>query len=479
MDNKIRVRFAPSPTGYLHLGSVRTALYNWLFARKNNGKFILRIEDTDRTRSTQEATEVIIEGLKWLGLDWEEGPYSQMERLEIYKKYAEQLIQEEKAYLCYCSPEELKEIRQSALAEKKPPKYDGRCRYLTPEERKECEKQGRKPVVRFKTPRKGETKFFDLIHGEIKFENLLLDDFVLLKSDSVPTYNFAVVIDDHLMEITQVLRGDDHISNTPRQILLYQAFNWQPPEFAHFPMILGFDRGRLSKRHGAVSVLEYKKQGYLPDALINYLALLGWGTEESEEILSREGLIEKFSLARCGKASAVFDPEKLQWLNGVHIRQMPMDKFYLSAKEELLKAKLITDGSNEEYLKKVIALEQEKVKLLTDIPNLVDFFLKEDMVYREEAINKVLRKEGVDKILGDLVMILNAEESFLADHLEETVRKYCSEKNLNAKQVFHPLRVAVSGRTEGPGLFQMLELLGKERVIRRIEQAKGMITQIS
>jgi len=471
----VRVRFAPSPTGYLHLGSVRTALYNWLFARQNRGKFILRIEDTDRTRSTEEAIKVIIEGLEWLGLNWDEGPYFQMERLEIYKKYANLLLQEEKAYYCYCTPEELEDIRQSALAEKKPPKYDGRCRYLTKEEREEYEKQGRKSVIRFKTPRKGETKFIDLIHGEVKFENLLLDDFVLLKSDLVPTYNFAVVIDDHLMEITHVLRGDDHISNTPRQILLYQTYNWQPPEFVHFPMILGLDRGRLSKRHGAVSVLEYKKQGYLPEALINYLALLGWGTKESEEIFSSEQLIKKFSLERCGKAAAVFDLQKLLWLNGLHIRQMPIEKFYLYAREELKKVNLITEYTDENYIKKVVALEQEKIKLLTDIANLLEFFFKEEIIYREEAVNKILRKEEVDKILDDLTKLLNKEENFNADHLEEIVRKYCTENNFNTREVFHPLRVAVSGRTEGPCLFQMLELLGKERVIKRIKQAKKLI----
>lgn len=473
----IRVRFAPSPTGYLHLGSVRTALYNWLFARQNQGKFILRIEDTDRARSTEEAIKVIIEGLQWLGLNWDEGPYFQMERLDIYKKYAEQLLQEEKAYYCYCTPEELEDIRQSALAEKKPPKYDGRCRYLTEEEKKEYEKQGRKPVIRFKTPRKGETKFIDLIHGEVKFENLLLDDFVLLKSDSVPTYNFAVVTDDQLMEITHVLRGDDHISNTPRQILLYQAFNWQLPQFAHFPMILGIDRGRLSKRHGAVSVLEYKKQGYLPEALINYLALLGWGTKESEEIFASEELIKNFSLERCGKSAAVFDLQKLLWLNSIYIRQIPMEKFYFYGREELEKANLVPESTDENYIKKALALEQEKIKLLTDIPNLLEFFFKEDIVYREEAINKVLRKEGTDKILDDLAVLLNEQENFNADYMEETVRKYCQEKNLNTKQVFHPLRVAVSGKTEGPSLFHMLELLGKERVIKRIEKAKMLTKQ--
>ncbi len=261
--------------------------------------------------------------------------------------------------------------------------------------------------------------------------------------------------------------------------MLYQSFNWEPPEFAHFPMILGIDRGRLSKRHGAVSVLEYRKQGYLPEALVNYLALLGWGTTESEEIFASEGLIKNFSLERCGKSAAIFDLQKLVWLNSLHIRQMPIEKLYLYAREELEKAKLLTENTDENYIKNAILLEQEKIKLLTDIPNLLEFFFKEDIVYREEAINKVIRKEGTDKILDDLAVLLNAQENFNAGHLEEIVRKYCQEKNLSTKQVFHPLRVAVSGKTEGPSLFHMLELLGKERVIKRIEQAKGMITQIS
>jgi len=478
---KVRVRFAPSPTGYLHLGSVRTALYNWLFARHNQGKFILRIEDTDEARSTKEAIEVIIEGLKWLGLDWDEGQYYQMQRLEIYKKYAQQLLTEDKAYYCYCLPEELEEIRQSALAEKKPPKYDGRCRYLTAEEKREYETQGRKPVIRFKTARKGETKFVDIIHGEVKFENILLDDFVLLKANGVPTYNFAVVVDDHLMQITDVLRGDDHISNTPRQILLYQAFNWTPPEFAHFPMILGIDHARLSKRHGAVSVLEYRNSGYLPEALINYLALLGWGTTESQDVFTRDELIKKFSLEHCNKAAAVFDPHKLLWLNGHYIRQIPIDKLSEYAFKELRKVGLITneiDENRQEYIKKALALEQEKIKLLSDIPHLIEFFLKEDITYQEEAVNKVLKVVGVEKILTDLEELLAKETDFHADNLENKVRQYCQEKNLSTKVVFHPLRVAVSGRREGPCLFQMLELLGKECVLKRIEQCKQMITAV-
>ncbi len=478
MNQTVRVRFAPSPTGYLHLGSVRTALYNWLFARHYQGKFILRIEDTDELRSTKEAEEIILEGLGWLGLDWDEGPYFQMQRLEIYKNYAQQLLNEDKAYYCYCSPEELEDIRQSALAEKKPPKYDGRCRYLTEEEKKEYETQGRKPVTRFKTAKKGETKFTDLVHGEVKFENILLDDFVLLKANGVPTYNYAVVIDDHLMKISHVLRGDDHISNTPRQILLYQAFGWEPPQFAHFPMILGLDHGKLSKRHGAVSVVEYKHQGYLPEALLNYLALLGWGTTESEEIFPLEELIKKFSLERCGKAAAVFDPQKLLWINGLYIREMPVEELYPYALEELKKAGLVSDTPDEEtreYIKKALSLEQEKIKLLADIPYLLEFFLKEDIVYREEAVNRVLRKEKVKQILDDLEQLLNKEENFSADYLEEIVRRYCQEKNLSTKEVFHPLRVAVSGRTEGPCLFQMLELLGKERVLKRIKRTRGTL----
>ncbi|MGB9613702.1 MAG: glutamate--tRNA ligase, partial [Candidatus Margulisiibacteriota bacterium] len=307
----VRVRFAPSPTGALHIGGARTALFNWLFARNQKGKFILRIEDTDRSRSTLEAEQAIFDGLEWLGIDWDEGPrvggsfgpYFQTERKEIYQKYAQQLLAEGKAYFCFCTPEELEQKRKEAEARKEAPRYDGHCRKLSEAEIKKKLESGIPKVIRFLLPPIGETKVEDLIRGKVVFKNELLDDFVLLKSDGYPTYNFACVIDDHLMEITHVIRGDDHLSNTPRQILLYQAFGWELPKFAHIPMILGKDRTRLSKRHGATSVIAYRDQGYLPEAVINYIAKLGWGYKD-QEIFSREELIEKFSLEGVNKNPA-------------------------------------------------------------------------------------------------------------------------------------------------------------------------------
>ncbi|RMD51738.1 MAG: glutamate--tRNA ligase, partial [Nitrospirae bacterium] len=319
LNQNVRVRFAPSPTGYLHIGGARTALFNWLFARHNKGVFILRIEDTDRSRSTEESIEAIIEGLKWLSLDWDEGPVRQTDRLSIYKKKVEELLQKKKAYYCYCSAEELQKRREEAIKKGLPPGYDRRCRY-----RKEPV-PGVKPVVRFASNTEGETVVEDLIKGNIVFKNSQIDDFIILRSDGTPTYNFVVVVDDIDMKITHVIRGDDHLNNTPKQIQIYNAFGAELPYFAHLPMILGPDRTRLSKRHGAMSVMAYKEMGYLPDALVNYLVRLGWSYGD-QEVFTREELIEKFSLENVGKSPAVFNPEKLLWLNSLYINNTPSDR---------------------------------------------------------------------------------------------------------------------------------------------------------
>ncbi|MFH1362195.1 MAG: glutamate--tRNA ligase, partial [bacterium] len=319
----IRVRFAPSPTGALHIGGARTALFNWLYARNQGGVFILRIEDTDRERSTIEANRAIFAGLEWLGLDWDEGPkvdgshgpYFQTERLAIHQKHTQQLLDEGKAYYCFCSSEELEKKRKEAAAKKEPPRYDEKCRHLSKDEIKKMLESKIPKVVRFKLPASGETIVDDKIRGKVIFKNDVLDDFVIQKSDSFPTYNFACVVDDHLMEISHVIRGDDHLSNTPRQILLYKAFGWKPPKFAHIPMIFGKDKTRLSKRHGATSVIDYADLGYLPEAMLNYIARLGWGHGD-DEIFSREELIKKFSLNGVGKTPSIFDTDKLNWLNG-------------------------------------------------------------------------------------------------------------------------------------------------------------------
>ncbi len=475
----VRVRFAPSPTGFLHIGSVRTALYNWLFARHNKGVFILRIEDTDEVRSTDESVNAILEGMKWLGLDWDEGPdiggdfgpYFQMQRLDVYQKYAKQLINEGKAYYCYCAPEELANRREESIKQKKPPKYDGRCRELTQHKEKEYQQQGRSRVIRFKMLSCGKTKLNDLVRGEIEFDNSVLDDFVLMKSNGTPIYNFANVLDDNLMEITHIIRGDDHISNTPRQILLYEAFGFKLPEFAHVPMIHGADGSRLSKRHGATAVNQYQEEGYLPEALRNYLALLGWSTTDSQQIFTVQEMVEKFSLDGCGNSPAIFDPQKLLWMNGEYIRKADIDRLVELAIPYLEKSNLLSKQSfRYENLKRIIALEQERMKLISEIPGLVDFFFTEDVKFDEKAVNKVLKKDYVSDILKMVKEKLTNldEKEFKTEQLENLTRIVAEKLNIKTSQVFHPIRVSVSGRTVGPGLFEMMEVLGKTKVLNRI-----------
>ncbi|MEJ2739741.1 MAG: glutamate--tRNA ligase, partial [Dehalococcoidia bacterium] len=362
----VRVRFAPSPTGYPHLGNIRTALFNWLFARHNNGTFILRIEDTDAARKVEGAVEIIMDSLQWLGLDWDEGPFFQSQRLQYYKEIADRLVEEDKAYLCYCSPERLDEVRREQMKRKQPPGYDRHCRSLTKEEKTEMEASGITPVVRFKIPLDGQTSFKDLIKGEVSFENKVLDDIVLLKSDGYPTYHLANIIDDHNMNISHVLRADEWLSSTPRHLLLYQAVGWRPPEFAHLPMILGPDRAKLSKRHGATAINEYRDKGYLPEAMINFLSLLGWSLDDKTELLSRDEIIAHFSLERVSKTAAVFNNEKLDWMNGIYIRNLDIDQFAERAipflERELpdtIKRPLDTG-----YIRQIMPLIQERAKTL-------------------------------------------------------------------------------------------------------------------
>lgn len=485
-SNKIRVRFAPSPTGFLHIGGARTALFNWLFARKAGGTFILRIEDTDEVRSTEESVNAILRGLQWLGLDWDEGPqrsgsygpYFQMQRLDLYKKHADQLMSEGKAYHCYCTPEELEAMRTRAMLAKRPPKYDGRCRNLTESRKKELEAAGRKPVVRFRTPTEGVTEFDDIVRGHVAFENALLDDFVLLKASGVPTYQFAVVIDDYLMQITHVVRGDDHLSNTPRQVLVFEALGWsgfvKQLKFAHLSMILGPDGSRLSKRHGATSVEEYEKAGYLPEAMVNYLALLGWSTEDSQQIFEKNDLTQKFSLERCGKSAAVFDPVKLLWMNGEYIRSCNIKNLTERSIPFLREAGLVQDGNLAEdklkFVQSCVALEQEKIKVLKDVPRLVDFLLKDDFEFDEKSVEKVLKVPGAIALVMELKERIEKLSEFSAASIEKLCRDLSAEKNIKAGAVFHPLRVATSGRTQGPSLFHYLEVLGKEKTLRRLQK---------
>ncbi|MDR3112258.1 MAG: glutamate--tRNA ligase [Elusimicrobiota bacterium] len=485
---KVRVRFAPSPTGDLHIGGVRTALFNWLFAKNQKGDFVLRVEDTDEVRSTESSTQVIIEAMNWLGLTWDEGPgkelekyapYYQMQRKEhgVYQKYVDELLTKDTAYKCFCSAQAVEEMRKKAQANKLPPKYDGTCRNLTCEQIKQKEQQGLKPVIRFKTPQDGKIILKDLIRGEVEFDNMLLDDFVIMKANGVPTYNFACVVDDSLMEMTHILRGDDHISNTPRQMHIYKAFGWTLPEFAHTAMILGSDGARLSKRHGHTSVLEYRTEGYLKEAILNYLALLGWSTQDSQQIFTLEELKQKFSIDRCGSSAATFDPAKLLWLNGEKIRsKTPLEVYELfidwlkyTDNENLIR------GWDKEVLKKAIVLEHDKIKTLKDILSLVDFFFAEEVNYDGSAVEKVFlsekSKDSAKIVLTESAIRLKNLSNFSAEALEKYARDFAAEKNIKTGQVFHPLRVAVSGRTQGPSLFHMLEIFGSDETVKRIKEA--------
>ena len=451
---KVRTRFAPSPTGFLHIGGVRTTLFNWLFARHHKGIFVLRIEDTDEVRSTEDSVTAILDSIRWLGLDWDEGPidlktdrgpfgpYYQMRRLDHYNKCLKQLLDEGKAYPCYCSKEDLDAIRRLAQLEKRPPRYDGRCRNLTDKQRKDKEAAGQKASVRFMMPSGGSTIVPDLIRGNVSFDNNLQQDFVIQKTTGGPTYNFACVVDDHLMEITHVIRGDEHLSNTPSQIQIYQALGWQPPKFAHLSMILGPDGSKLSKRHGATSVLEYKQQGFLPATLRNYLALLGWSTTDSQQLFTPEELVARFDLDGCQKSPATFDPVKLTWMNGEYIRKMPVPELIREASAFLQAAGLPTaDGSP--AVERAVALEHEKYKRLDEIPALIDFFYK-PVEFSPKAMDKVLRVPGAKEVLLALASELASFSPFDDKALEAKIRQFCAERGLKTGQVFHPLRAATT-----------------------------------
>ncbi|MCX5749478.1 MAG: glutamate--tRNA ligase [Candidatus Saganbacteria bacterium] len=474
-NKKVRVRFAPSPTGYLHVGGARTALYNWLFARKMKGDFILRIEDTDKARSTQDATQAILDGLEWLGMDWDEGPFYQTERLDIYREYAQKLLEEGKAYYCFCTGEELAAQRKEAREKKEAPRYNGKCRKLTADEQKKLIAGGKPAVLRFKTPVEGTTIVDDLIRGPVKFENGLLDDFVILKTDTFPTYNFAAVIDDHLMEITHVIRGDDHLSNTPRQILMYRALGFDLPKFAHIPMILGKDKARMSKRHGATSVIDYKGLGYLPEAMINYLARLGWGHAD-QEIFSREELIDLFTLEKVNKTSAVFDTDKLDWLNAHYIRQSLPERLMDLTRPFLEKAypsytELSKTKGGIDHIRKIIVCLQDRMKTVNEVVALSDFFFSDELKFDPAAVQKHLKEEGVADILSRLKEGLSKVSPFTKDNIEPVFRNLAKELGVKAGKVIHPARVALTGRSDSPPMFDTVEIIGKETSIKRLEAA--------
>lgn len=466
---KVRVRFAPSPTGALHIGGVRTALFNWLFARHSEGTFILRIEDTDQTRSTDESIKIILDGMKWLGMEVDEGPYRQTERMAIYREYVERLLAEKKAYYCYCTPEELEARRKEALAAGRPPKYDRKCLGLT------APVPGRTPAVRFLSSDEGQTIVRDLIRGAVTFENQQLDDLIIQRSDGFPTYNFAVVVDDVTMNITHVIRGDDHLNNTPRQIQLYRALGHKPPEFAHLPMILGPDKTKLSKRHGATAVTEYKDLGYLPEALVNYLARLGWSSGD-QEIFTLSELIEKFSLENVGKAAAVFNPEKLLWLNHHYIQQADRGRLAKLLIELLKKNGIVSDNEKFEtsWLEKLVGLLQERSHTLVEMKSSSVPFIADSIQIDEKARAKFLTPE-TQPLLAALRDRLAAIEPFTHAEIEAVFNSLVAEKGLKLGKIAQPVRVALTGGTVSPGIYEVIEVMGKQKTLRRIEQALQQI----
>ena len=455
------LRFAPSPTGFLHIGGARTALFNWLMARNRGGRFILRIEDTDQVRSTKESIDAILDSMTWLGLDWDEGPIYQTDRLPIYREHVDRLLRERKAYPCYCTPEELEERRQRALKEKRKPKYDGHCRDL------QNPVPGRTPAIRFKAPQHGKTVLLDLIKGTIEFDNEELDDLIILRSDGWPTYNFSAMVDDATMGITHVIRGDDHVNNTPRQILLYQAFEYPLPQFAHVPMILGADKARLSKRHGATSVMAYKEMGYLPQALVNYLVRLGW-SHGDQEVFAKEELTQKFSLDNVGKSAAVFNAEKFLWLNGVYIRQEKPETL-----AELLLPFLESRGLKPRsmaWLAEVTKTLRERAKTLLEMADQAEFYLRDDFQTDEKAQKKHLTP-NIKEPLEILLARLEATPEVNEKGLEEIFKDIAEAKSLKLGAIAQAVRVALTGKSVSPGIYEVMRILGKEEVLKRLSKA--------
>jgi len=478
----IRVRYAPSPTGLPHVGNIRTALFNWLFACHSGGKFIVRIEDTDVARTVPGALEGILEGLRWLGIDWDEGPevggefgpYFQSQRLEIYRKMAGELVERGQAYYCHCSAERLEKMRAEQVARKQPPGYDRCCRDLGLSAAPGA-------VIRFKTPLEAKTTFHDLVRGDVTFENSTLDDFVLLKSDGYPTYHLANVIDDHMMQISHIMRAEEWLSSTPRHLMLYNAFGFTPPLFAHLPMILGSDRSKLSKRHGSVSILEYKEKGYLPEAMMNFLTLLGWALDDKTEVFSKDELIKNFSIERVSQTAAIFNKEKLDWMDGVYMRKLSVADLAQRALPFLEKdlPPQVKRPLSKAYVQNIMPLIQERAKRLGEVPALTAFFFLDELDFPIElVIDKNLGRDGTIHMLDMAGTMVDMIEVFDAERLEGMLRPLASEMGLKTGQLFGALRTAVTGQTVTPPLFQTMAVLGRERCHRRIREAIARLREV-
>ena len=479
-----RVRFAPSPTGYLHVGGARTALFNWLYARRHGGTFVLRIEDTDIERSSTDMVTGILDGLRWLGLDWDEGPdvdgphgpYFQSARLDRYRAAAAQLVDNGFAYYCYCSPDRLRDEREKAEQRGEAWQYDRTCLALAPERIAELEAVGAPRAIRFKV-RGTATAFDDAVHGRIEFDPKNIEDFVVLRSDQHPTYHLSVVVDDVDMGITHVIRGDDHISNTPKHLMLFDAFGAAAPVFAHVPLILGADKKRLSKRHGATSVTEYRRQGYLPDAMVNFLALLGWSPGDDRELMSIAELTESFSLEAISGGNAVFNTEKLDWMNGQYIVRLSSEALLREIEPLLIEAGLLSTDAPPEHawLSRLVDLLRPRAKRLTDFVELARPFLVDTVEYEPEAVQKHLTTPNLSGHLGAVCGALRTVVPFDESHVETAVRGVAAERGMKAGPLIHAIRVAVTGRTASPGLFEVLILLGRERTVSRLERLASFL----
>ncbi len=487
MLGDVRVRFAPSPTGYLHIGGARTALFNYLFARKYGGTFILRIEDTDTERTISDSAEKLMEAFKWLGLHWDEGPivggstgpYFQSQRQDLYKKYAKVLLDEGFAYKCFCTREELEADRERARAEKRAPRYSGCCRRLTKAQMAEFESQGRKPAIRFRVSDTPTTVVQDLIHGEVVFRNQEFSDFIIMKSDGFPTYNFACVVDDWLMGLTHIIRADEHLSNTPKQVMLYSALSAPMPQFAHVPMILAPDRSKLSKRHGAQTVEEFKDKGYFPQALVNYIALLGWTpADATKEIMTLQEMVDEFDLGRVSSTSAIYDTTKLTWMNGQYMRMLPKDELvqkYITVASDAGLASREELTADMGWVTKVALAIQERVRTTDEMVDMSRYFYQAPAEYEEKGARKYFTKPEVSGLLRKGAKALAAIENWNQESQENAYRALIEDEGIKSGALFHPTRLALTGRTMGPGLFEVVDILGKTQSVARLTKAADLI----
>lgn len=482
MEKKLKVRFAPSPTGPFHIGGARSALFNWLVARHADGTFLVRIEDTDLKRSTKESEENIKDSLKWLGMNWDEGidvggphgPYRQTERLDLYKKEVQRLLDEGKAYYCYCSAEELEKSRKAQLDAGKTPIYDEHCRHLTEEEKAKYEAEGRKPVVRLKVRKDGVFAFDDMVRGHVEFQAAGVGDFIIMKSDGIPVYNFAVVIDDAFMEVTHVIRAEEHLSNTPRQLAIYEALGYKPPKFGHISLILGEDHKKMSKRHGATSVTEYRNMGYLPEAVVNYLALLGWTPKGEQEIFTEEELIKQFSMKRVSSNDAVFDINKLNWINFQYMKKLDADQLYDLIVPFLVKAGYVDAAVSEEkkdWLKKVIWFMKDHIYFAGQAAEELKFFFEDMPALTDEDVLAIMKAETSGKLLKAFIEDLKVLETFDQAEIKKCFNACMKAQGIKGKAAYEPTRIALTGVTQGPGMFEMMELFGREKTMDRLEAA--------